>query len=136
MLIFLQIVATLTAIILVVTFILWRKRLKYARSMRRMSCMMDRVGLEQNIVFQPDYNTQTILTNARIRCLQCDCVNLCEHWLAGEVNTTNFFCPNAKTFDLLKYRLKNWLTIRPTKQQPTKRSRTKTASAVPEPENL
>jgi len=95
-----QIIAALfmlsAAIALVVTF----RRYKAAASERRMSNMLECVGLDPAIASSGD--NAAIMKEIRQRCRTCATEGICERWLAGDVDGENFFCPNAKVFDALR----------------------------------
>jgi hypothetical protein len=64
-----------------------------------MTAMMTRVGLDPGTF--DGWRTVAIRKVMRRRCITCPREGLCERWLAGEVEGSNSFCPNAQTFRTL-----------------------------------
>lgn len=92
------------AIILVavsVTMFVWLQRNLVATSARRMMGMMTRAGLDPAIATEADPRTEAVLKEARRRCRNCMREGLCDRWLAGNVEGSNSFCPNARVFRAL-----------------------------------
>ena len=71
-----------------------------ANSERRMTSMLKRVGVDPSIAATGD-STQ-IIKDIRKRCRMCTTEDVCERWLAGEVQGDNEFCPNASVFETLR----------------------------------
>lgn len=71
-----------------------------AASQRRMTSMLERVGIDPVIAANGD-STQ-IIKEIRRRCKTCTTEDVCERWLAGEVKGDNEFCPNATVFATLR----------------------------------
>jgi len=69
-------------------------------SERRMSGMLERVGLDPAVVKSGD--KAKIIKEIRQRCRHCATEDVCERWLAGEEGGDNDFCPNAKVFEALR----------------------------------
>ena len=69
-----------------------------AASARRMMGMMKRVGLDPRTATLDDPRTTAFIKETRRRCKRCPREELCDRWLAGEVEGSNSFCPNAQTF--------------------------------------
>ena len=82
---------------LLVGLFLW---FKARSSERRMSGMMQRSGLSPDMARQS--GCAPVIGQARRRCRDCQSEDVCERWLAGEVNGSNDFCPNAQVFEQLK----------------------------------
>lgn len=93
---------TIAIILVLVGFALvaWFLRYKAGSSERRMMQMLQRVGLDPDIVAQGD--SETIIREVRRRCRKCQSEGPCERWLAGEKEGDNLFCPNAQVFEELK----------------------------------
>ena len=74
--------------------------LKYlnAGSKRRMISMMERVGLDPETATLDDPQIKNIINDVRKRCRKCPSEDVCERWLAGEIDGENNFCPNAQVF--------------------------------------
>lgn len=68
---------------------------------RRRTALMKRIGLDPKTVSLNDPKTVDLGVLVRRRCRGCAAANLCERWLAGEVEGDHAFCPNAATFDAL-----------------------------------
>ena len=81
--------------------IAWLYRSEAAQSARRMVAMMKRVGLDPETAMLGGPPTMAIRQDARRRCRRCPREELCERWLAGEVEGGNSFCPNARAFRIL-----------------------------------
>ena len=71
-----------------------------AASKRRMTTMLERVGIDPAVDWSGD--TETIMKEARQRCRSCTSKDVCERWLSGLEVGENYFCPNAKVFESLK----------------------------------
>ena len=71
-----------------------------AASQRRMTAMLERVGIDPAIDSSSD--TETIMKGVRQRCRSCTSKFVCERWLAGDEVGDNYFCPNAKVFESLR----------------------------------
>ena len=92
------------AIILVtvsITMLVWFQRNLVATSARRMMGMMTRAGLDPAIATEGDRRAQAVTKEAGRRCRNCMREGLCDRWLAGKVEGSNSFCPNARTFRAL-----------------------------------
>ena len=92
------------AIILVtvsVALLVWFQRNLVATSARRLTGMMTRTGLDPVIATEGDPRTKAVLKEARRRCRNCMREGLCDRWLAGKVEASNSFCPNARVFRTL-----------------------------------
>lgn len=71
-----------------------------ASSERRMTRMLEKVGLDPEVV--ADGDIPTIMNDVRARCRACSSEGVCERWLAGEEEGGNDFCPNQRVFEILK----------------------------------
>lgn len=80
---------------------LWIRKGAAAASLRRMTQMMTRVGLDPGIATDGGPRTEAVMEAARRRCRNCRTEDLCERWLAGMAGGENFFCPNAHIFRIL-----------------------------------
>jgi hypothetical protein len=74
-------------------------RYKRSNTERRMMSMLQRAGLDPGIALEGD--TKAIVDAVRRRCSMCQAEDICERWLAGEVEGDNEFCPNAEIFEAL-----------------------------------
>ncbi len=71
-----------------------------AASERRLTNMLERVGIDPAIDSSGD--TETIMKEVHQRCRSCTSVGVCERWLAGDDVGENYFCPKVKVFESLK----------------------------------
>lgn len=71
-----------------------------AASRRRMTGMLERLGLDPAIATSGDRDA--MMKEVRQRCRSCNCEDFCERWLAGEEIGDNEFCPNAQVFESMK----------------------------------
>lgn len=85
----------------------WIQRSEATASERRRTSMMKRVGIDPKLVALDDPKTRTIGELVRRRCRRCAHEDVCERWLAGEVEGDNAFCPNAETFRSLSEAVAN-----------------------------
>jgi hypothetical protein len=92
-------VGIVMAVVAVALFFAYRRYLA-ANSERRMLAMLESVGLDPAIASSGDI--QTIMGEVRQRCQSCASEDVCERWLTGDEKGENDFCPNAKTFEILK----------------------------------
>ena len=93
------------AIILVtvsVALLVWFRRNLVATSARRLTGMMTRAGLDPVVAIEDDPRATAVLKEARRRCRNCMREGLCDRWLAGKVEGSNSFCPNARVFRALR----------------------------------
>ena len=90
------------ALIMVVTavfLVAWFLRYKAVTSEKRMRGMLERCGLDPELIATGD--TQAINREVRRQCRKCQTEAVCERWLAGAAAGDNSFCPNAHTFEIL-----------------------------------
>jgi len=78
-------------------------RYKRSNTKRRMMAMLKRAGLDPEIARQGD--TRAVIDAIRKRCGMCQAEDICERWLAGEIEGDNDFCPNAEVFKTLAGRV-------------------------------
>ena len=83
------------AVYLVVMFL----RYKAGTSEQRMRGMLERCGLDPDLIATGD--TRAIISEVRRLCRKCQNEAVCERWLTGEESGENSFCPNALTFEAL-----------------------------------
>jgi len=69
-------------------------------SERRMTSMLERVGIDPAIAATGD--SVQIVKEIRRRCHTCATEDVCERWLSGEEKGSNDFCPNASVFATLR----------------------------------
>ncbi len=82
-----------------ITLVTWFLRYKSSRSDRRMYNMLQRVGVDPKIIEEGDQDA--IMMAVRRRCQKCQAEDVCERWLAGQLEGENSFCPNANVFRTL-----------------------------------
>ncbi len=74
----------------------WFCRRLEAASESRLRRMMQSFGLDPDKLLTSDAGTGLDMKAVRSRCQRCPVENVCERWLAGEIDGDNGFCPNAK----------------------------------------
>lgn len=79
--------------------VLWFRRKLIHDSMSRMYRMMTKVGVYPKNFSRYDESADLDMKVVRSRCRMCPSEDVCERWLAGEIEGDNGFCPNAKIFD-------------------------------------
>lgn len=73
---------------------------QYPGSARRFGAMAERLGVADQL---PPAAAIDALSGPRRRCLFCEEVRQCEHWIKdGQTEGYDKFCPNAPTFDALR----------------------------------
>ncbi len=70
-----------------------------SKSKSRMYRMMASLGVDPKRFADSQEDTGIDMKVIRSRCNMCPCEDVCERWLAGEVEGDNGFCPNANVFD-------------------------------------
>ena len=83
--------------LVIILFVVFQPSLSLA-SQRRMMGMMARYRLIGRF---GNKQLKATIKEARRRCKECKHEDLCDRWLAGEVASSNSFCPNAQTFEAL-----------------------------------
>ena len=91
-------IAFLFVAVAAVLIVLFRRKLQFD-SARRMYRMMARFGVYPKQFGRDDTDAGLDMKAVRRRCRSCPAEDLCERWLAGEIEGDNGFCPNAKVFD-------------------------------------
>jgi hypothetical protein len=91
-----EIGVALVIVSVTVFLIAWFWRYKALASERRMTQMLTRAGVAPELVRSGD--SEAIIKDVRSRCRSCPSEDLCDRWLAGEVEGDNGFCPNAQLF--------------------------------------
>ena len=81
----------------------WYLSFKAAQSERRMTSMLQRAGLDPELVKLED--AEVLMSQIRSRCRKCQAEDVCERWLAGKLKGSNAFCPNAGVFEELVKRV-------------------------------
>lgn len=71
--------------------------LRAARA-RRLTWMIERVGLDAGVAGDAYPVVVPAIKRARLRCARCRSEALCERWLDGRAAGENVFCPNARLF--------------------------------------
>jgi len=92
-----QITFVVIAVGVAVAGVVWLQGSEAGNAARRMTGMMTRVGLDPGTAGLAGQGPNA-LSEARRRCKRCPKGDLCDRWLAGEVEGGNAFCPNARTF--------------------------------------
>lgn len=95
-----QIIAAVIMVSAAFALLVAIRRYMASASERRMTSMLQRIGLDPAIVSSND--TEAIMKEIRQRCRSCMSEDVCERWLAGEELGENVFCPNARVFETLK----------------------------------
>jgi len=73
-----------------------------------MRAMLARVGVDPLIAVPARCDTvfecviEACMKESRRRCRECQAIELCERWLAGDQSGDNDFCPNSTVFSELK----------------------------------
>lgn len=97
----LNIVIALSMVAFPVALIVWFIKYMASESEKRMTHMMERVGLDLVPASLDDQRIKKAIADVKARCRRCPSEGLCERWLLGKVDGENTFCPNALTFDRL-----------------------------------
>lgn len=87
-------------VVVSIALVVWFSRQAAAVSEKRMMQMLTRAGAHPELSRHDD--TWAVLQVARGRCSMCRSEDLCDGWLAGNVEGDNSFCPNARIFRVLK----------------------------------
>jgi hypothetical protein len=90
-------VATVFVTVTATLVSLFRRKLK-SDSTRRLFRMMARIGVYPTRFSRLHDDTDLDMQAVRRRCRMCPAEDLCERWLAGEIDGDNGFCPNAAVF--------------------------------------
>ncbi len=91
----------ITVVAVNIALLVWFRDSQAAASARRMMAMMARAGLGRGSPTLVFARTGAIMDESRRRCRRCPREDLCNRWLAGEVEGSNAFCPNSRTFGML-----------------------------------
>ena len=98
-----QIIAAIVMVGLGLALVIAYRAYLARNSERRMLSMIDSLGLDPEIVSDPELGT--IMGEVRQRCKGCTSEDVCERWLRGDEEGDNAFCPNARVFEILdKYK--------------------------------
>jgi Family of unknown function (DUF6455) len=95
-----NIVIFVSMIALCAGVIVWFVRSFSGDSEKRMTRMMNKVGLDSEAA-PAQRRIEKDIAGVRARCRKCQTEDECERWLAGEVKGENSFCPNASVFNQL-----------------------------------
>ncbi len=82
-----------------IALLVWFRSSQAVASTGRMIGMMTRAGLDPRIAM---LGSVTVREEVRRRCAGCSREDLCDQWLAGEIEGGNTFCPNAPIFHALE----------------------------------
>ncbi len=93
-----QIIAAILLVAVIIAIFIWIQRSEAAGSARRTMAMIKRIGLAPRLAKLGGARTNAIMKETRRRCRRCPREDLCERWLAGEVEGSNAFCPNAPVY--------------------------------------
>jgi Family of unknown function (DUF6455) len=85
----------LLLVLITAILVVWFRSMLASRSQSRMYRMMARVG----VFPRSDKSTGLDMQAVRMRCRRCPAEDVCERWLAGEIEGDNGFCPNAGVFE-------------------------------------
>ncbi len=96
-----EINVSIILVTVMVAILVWFQRNLVATSARRMMGMMTRAGLDPVMATEGDRRTKAVMKEAGRRCRNCMREGLCDRWLAGKVEGSNSFCPNARVFRAL-----------------------------------
>lgn len=96
----LQVLAAIFMVGATIALFLAFRRYRGAASERRMTSMLQRIGLDPAIASSGDH--EAIVKEIRQRCRTCAAEDVCERWLAEEEEGDNVFCPNATVLDALR----------------------------------
>ncbi len=86
-------------VVVAAALVLWFRHKLASASRSRMHRMMASLGLDPDKLEHSDEGAGLDMKAARTRCRMCPSEDVCERWLAGEIEGDNGFCPNAKIFD-------------------------------------
>ena len=95
-----EVFAGLIMLAIAVALVFGYRRYVAASSERRMRSMLEAVGVDPALAESRD--AETIMSEVRSRCRQCQNESVCESWLEGKQSGGNEFCPNHKVFEFLK----------------------------------
>lgn len=86
-------------ILIAAGLVVWIRSKMAADSRSRMYRMMAKVGVYPKSLSRNSPDSGLDMDAVRRRCNKCPCEDVCERWLAGEIEGDHGFCPNAKVFD-------------------------------------
>ena len=87
-------------LVLVTTvLVVWFRSMLASKSRSRMYRMMARVGVAPGSFTRSGKGAALDMQAVRARCRRCPAEDVCERWLAGEIEGDKGFCPNAAVFD-------------------------------------
>ena len=94
-----QIAAAIAMVSATVTLTFAYRKYLATSSKRRMLTMLAAVGFVHELA--PAGDSVILMKEARKRCRNCACEDLCERWLRGDRKSSNAFCPNSAVFEAL-----------------------------------
>ena len=94
-----QLIAAIVMVGLGLALVIGYRAYLKRNSERRMLSMIDSLGLDRDIVANPEL--ETVMGEVRQRCRGCTAEDVCERWLRGDEEGDNAFCPNARVFEIL-----------------------------------
>lgn len=94
----LQIAVAIIMLAVTVFIFAWFQSSQAAASTKRRMAMLKRVGLDHGTAMFGGMRAAILRKDVRRRCQGCPREDLCDRWLAGEVEGGNAFCPNARVF--------------------------------------
>ncbi|NIP17327.1 MAG: hypothetical protein GWM87_03575 [Xanthomonadales bacterium] len=89
------------AVLVIVAFSLlaWFIRRKRAHTLFRMNSMLERAGVDPELIESADH--AAIIKAIRRRCSRCQAEDVCDRWLAGRYEGSASFCPNEEVIAVL-----------------------------------
>ena len=93
-----QIAVAIIMLAVTVFVFMWFQSSQAAASAKRRIAMMKRAGLDPGTTTLFGPRAAVLRKEVRRRCQGCPREDLCDKWLAGEVEGGNAFCPNARVF--------------------------------------
>ena len=89
----------LLLVLVAAALVIWFRSKLASAQRSRMYRMMASLGVDPKRFADSREDTGIDMKVIRSRCNMCPCEDVCERWLAGELEGDHGFCPNAKIFD-------------------------------------
>ena len=86
-------------VLVAAALVIWFRSKLASATRSRMYRMMASLGVDPKRFADSHEDTGIDMKVIRSRCNMCPCEDVCERWLAGEIEGDHGFCPNAKIFD-------------------------------------
>ena len=93
------VLAVVAIVGIAVALVVGYRRFQRRESERRMLGMLTSLGLDPAIATSGDI--ETIMSEVRQRCRDCQSEDRCDRWLKGEELGDASFCPNHRVFEVL-----------------------------------